>query len=91
MTTLTSFCRILTSRLTVGAGFDAGNGGSADVLGLRWLVGILEQVPNLDLSIVLPNEEDRRPGQGPVTDRTHHFGAGRREDRAALKWDGKLK
>ncbi len=67
------------------AGSDAGDGGAADVLALRGLVAVLQQVPHLDASVLLPDEEDRRPRQRPVTHRTQHLGAGRHEDRATLK------
>lgn len=49
--------------------FDAGDLDGGDVLNLRRLMGFLQQVPNLHVSILLPDEEDCRPRLGPVAHR----------------------
>ena len=66
------------------AGFDAGDLDRGDVLDLRWLVALLQQVPHLNVAILLSDEEHSGSRLGPVTHRAHLLGARRLHDRAVL-------
>lgn len=46
-----------------GPGFDVGDHGDADILGLGRLVGFLQEVPDIDVSIFSADVEYARPRQ----------------------------
>lgn len=49
-----------------GPGFDIGDHGDADTLRLGWFMRFLQEVPDIDISILSTDVEYSRPCQGPV-------------------------